>query len=133
MGYTSCHRPSWNIVKDNSWIDPVSRKFCSIGNGMPDYSNTTIWPYTDLIEHNLYMINNIRGGWCRTTPLWGRGLSTQETGEGSRLHDCRARNVTEAIMWHAYSKESDAFFAAKQFYNLPKSDRDAVIAFINAI
>ena len=133
MGCTSCHRPSWNIVKDNSWIDPVSRKFCSIGNGMPDYSNTTIWPYTDLIEHNLYMINNIRGGWCRTTPLWGRGLSTQETGEGSRLHDCRARNVTEAIMWHAYSKESDAFFAAKKFYNLPKSDRDAVIAFINAI
>lgn len=133
MGCTSCHRPSWTIKKDNSWIDPISRQFCSLGNGMPDYSNNVIWPYSDLVQHNLHLLNNVRTGWCRTTPLWGRGLSTQETGEGSRLHDCRARNVTEAIMWHAYSKESDAFFAAKQFYNLPKSDRDAVVAFINSI
>lgn len=133
MGCTGCHRPSWTIKQDNSWIDPVSRKFCSVGKGMPDYSNTKIWPYTDLVQHNLHMINNIRTGWCRTTPLWGRGLSIQETGSGDRLHDCRARNVKEAILWHAYSSESDAFHAAKQFYYLSKSDRDAVVAFINAI
>ena len=96
-------------------------------------AGTTIWPYTDLVQHRLSMMNDIRTGWCRTTPLWGRGLSIQETGEGSRLHDCRAHNVVEAIMWHAYSKESDAFFAANKFYHLPKADRDAVVAFINAI
>jgi CxxC motif-containing protein (DUF1111 family) len=133
MGCTACHRPSWTIRKDNSWIDPISRKYASLGNGMPDFSNTTIWPYTDLVQHQLHMANDIRTGWCRTTPLWGRGLSVQETGEGSRLHDCRARNVKEAIMWHAYSKESDAFASAQKFYNLSKSDRDAVVAFINAI
>lgn len=133
MGCTACHRPSWTIRKDNSWLDPITRKYASIGKGMPDFSNNTIWPYTDLVQHRLFMANNIRTGWCRTTPLWGRGLSIQETGEGSRLHDCRARNVIEAIMWHAYSKESDAFSCVKKFYNLQKADRDAVVAFINAI
>ncbi|MGN0216689.1 MAG: di-heme oxidoredictase family protein [Prevotella sp.] len=133
MGCTACHRPSWTIKKDESWIDPVSRKFCSLGNGMPDFSNTVIWPYTDLVQHRLYMANDIRMGWCRTTPLWGRGLSQQETGASDRLHDCRARNVEEAIVWHCYDKRSDAYHAAIQFYNLPKADRDAVVAFINAI
>ena len=133
MGCTACHRPSWTIKKDESWIDPVSRKFCSLGNGMPDFSNTVIWPYTDLVQHRLFMANDIRTGWCRTTPLWGRGLSQQETGASDRLHDCRARNVEEAIVWHCYDKRSDAYHAAIQFYNLPKADRDAVVAFINAI
>ena len=36
-------------------------------------------------------------------------------------------------MWHAYSKQSDAYFAAEKFYKLKKADRDAVVAFINAI
>ena len=49
------------------------------------------------------------------------------------LHDGRARNLTEAIMWHGYSRESDAFRSAEKFYNLPKEDRDAVVAFIRAI
>ncbi|HAT61596.1 MAG TPA: hypothetical protein DCS83_03470 [Prevotella sp.] len=132
-GCTRCHRPSWHIDKDNGWLDAISRKYCSIGKGMPDYSNTTIYPYTDLVQHRLHMANDIRTGWCRTTPLWGRGLSEQETGEGSRLHDDRARNVTEAIMWHCYSKESDAYPVAVNFYHASKSDRDAVIAFINSI
>jgi CxxC motif-containing protein (DUF1111 family) len=100
---------------------------------MVTYDNSVIWPYTDLVQHRLHMANDIRTGWCRTTPLWGRGLSQQETGKSDRLHDCRARNVIEAIMWHAYSKESDAYWAAKKFYYLSKKDRDAVVAFINAI
>lgn len=133
MGCTACHRPSWKIEKDNGWVDPVSKKFASIGNGLPDFSGNVIWPYTDLVQHRLYMINDIRTGWCRTTPLWGRGLSQQETGAADRLHDCRARNVEEAIVWHCYDKRSDAYNAAIKFYNLPKADRDAVVAFINAI
>jgi CxxC motif-containing protein (DUF1111 family) len=133
MGCTNCHRPSWTIKQGNSWLDPISRKYCSLGNGMPDYNNTVIWPYTDLVQHKLHMANDIRTGWCHTTPLWGRGLSTQETGSGDRLHDCRARNVEEAIVWHCYSKESDAYASAIKFYNLSKADRDAVVAFINAI
>lgn len=36
-------------------------------------------------------------------------------------------------MWHAYSKESDAYRSAEKFYNQPKEDRDAVVLFIDSI
>lgn len=74
-----------------------------------------------------------RTGWCRTTPLRGRGLSEQNTGAGDRLHDCRARNEVEAILWHGYSRESGTCGSARLFYELPKHDRDAVVAFLRAI
>ena len=51
----------------------------------------------------------------------------------ARLHDTRARNVIEAIMWHGYSTESDAYYTTQKFYELPKEDRDAIVEFINAI
>lgn len=86
-----------------------------------------------MLQHRLYMKNGIHGSWCRTTPLWGRGLSLVNTGAEDRLHDCRARNEIEAIMWHAYSKKSDAYWSAAKFYNLPKSDRDAVVKFLQSI
>ena len=54
-------------------------------------------------------------------------------GADDRLHDCRARNVIEAIMWHGYSKESEAYRATEKFYNLSKQERDAVVEFINSI
>ena len=69
----------------------------------------------------------------RNTPLWGRGLSSMLTGRSDRLHDCRARNVVEAIMWHCYSKNSQAYNSAVKFYNLPKADRDAVVMFLRSI
>lgn len=50
-----------------------------------------------------------------------------------RLHDCRARNEIEAIMWHGYSKNSQAYFAAAKFYKLSKKDRDCVVKFLRAI
>ena len=78
------------------------------------------------------MKNDIRTGWCRTTPLWGRGLSAKCTGADDRLHDCRARNVIEAIMWHG-AANSDARFTVEKFRKLNKSDRDAVVKFINSI
>lgn len=39
----------------------------------------------------------------------------------------------EAIMWHGYNKNSDAYFATQNFYKLSKTERDAVVAFIKAI
>lgn len=79
------------------------------------------------------MKNDIHGSWCRTTPLWGRGLSLINTGAEDRLHDCRARNEVEAIMWHAYSKQSHAYTSAEKFYNLSKEDRDALVKFLRSI
>ncbi len=142
MGCAQCHRPSWKTGKDNMWVD-ASVKAYADANGLvkdgdytkllPKYPNQTIWPYTDMVQHRLFMKNDIRTGWCRTTPLWGRGLSRQLTGADDRLHDCRARTVLEAIMWHGYSKQSDAYASTVKFYHLSKADRDAVIRFIESI
>ena len=128
LGCASCHRPSWETKTDNYWAPAIVA-----GKPLPRYENQTIWPYTDMIQHRLYMKNGIHGSWCRTTPLWGRGLSKANTGAEDRLHDDRARNVIEAIMWHGYSKKSDAYASTEKFYNLSKEDRDAVVEFINAI
>lgn len=132
IGCDYCHRPSWTTGPDNL-RDPNG--FFTSNDQMPRYPNQKIWPYTDMVQHKLHMVNDIRTGWCRTTPLWGRGLHRKATGDASdaRLHDTRARNVIEAIMWHGYSKESDAYYPTQQFYNLPKADRDAIVEFINAI
>lgn len=128
MGCANCHRPSWTTGSDNYWRPDVIA-----GKDLPKYPNQTIYPYSDFVQHRLYMINDIHNSWCRTTPLWGRGLSLANTGAQDRLHDCRARNEVEAIMWHGYSEESDAYQSAEKFYRLPKEDRDAVVKFLQSI
>ena len=128
MQCTACHRPKWNTGDDNYWTPNMIAD-----KPLPRYQNQTIYPYSDMIQHKLYMKNDIHGSWCRTTPLWGRGLSRMCTGAEDRLHDCRARNEVEAIMWHAYSKNSHAYASALKFYNLPKADRDAVVKFLQSI
>lgn len=130
IGCTSCHRPTWTTGSDN-FTDP-NLFFSTADSRLPRYSNQKIWPYTDMVQHRLYMENDIRTGWCRTTPLWGRGLSEKCTGASDRLHDCRARNVIEAIMWHGNS-ESDARNTVEKFRELNKEDRDAIVRFIESI
>ena len=127
-GYASCHKPSWKTGDDNY----VTSKYLA-DKKLPRYQNQTIYPYSDFVQHKLYMMNDIHGSWCRTTPLWGRGLSYVNTGAEDRLHDCRARNEVEAIMWHCYSKKSHAYSAAMNFYKAPKSERDAVVKFLRSI
>ena len=138
IGCAQCHRPSWKTGEDNMWVDAATKAYAqSIGRNpadmLPKYPHQTIWPYTDMVQHRLFMKNDIRTGWCRTTPLWGRGLSRQLTGADDRLHDCRARTVLEAIMWHGYSKQSDAYRATEKFYHLTKEEREAIIKFIESI
>ena len=128
IGCASCHRPSWTTGDDNYWTPDVIKD-----RPLPRYPNQKIYPYSDFVQHRLFMVNDIHNSWCRTTPLWGRGLSLVNTGSQDRLHDCRARNEIEAIMWHAYSKQSDAYWSAEKFYNLPKADRDAVVKFLQSI
>jgi CxxC motif-containing protein (DUF1111 family) len=69
--------------------------------------NRTIRPYTDLLLHD--MGDGLADGrrefdagerdW-RTPPLWGIGLRGKVNGNSQLLHDGRARNVAEAILWH---------------------------------
>ncbi len=132
LGCDYCHRPTWTTGADEL-RDPNG--FFTSNEQMPRYPYQKIWPYTDMVQHKLCMENDIRTGWCRTTPLWGRGLHRKATGDMSdaRLHDTRARDVIEAVMWHGYSKQSDAYEVTQKFYNLPTEDRDAIVAFLNAI
>lgn len=128
IGCANCHRPSWKTGSDNYWTPNMIA-----GKKLPRYANQTIYPYSDMMQHKLYMVNDIHGSWCRTTPLWGRGLAATNGSGVERLHDCRARNEVEAIMWHAYSKNSHAYNSALKFYNLSKADRDAVVMFLRSI
>jgi CxxC motif-containing protein (DUF1111 family) len=123
MGCITCHRPSWTTGSDNYTGDPL------VAGKLPRYPNQKIWPYSDFLQHRLDMKNNIRTGWCRTTPLWGRGLSEKCTGAGDHLHDMRARNYNEAIMWHG----GDAKEFKERYRQLSKEDREAVIEFLKAI
>ena len=130
IGCQYCHRAKWQTKDDNLWSPSI---LTTKNLNLPTYKNQTIYPYTDMVQHRLFMKNGIHGSWCRTTPLWGRGLSKINTGAEDRLHDCRARNEIEAIMWHAYSKNSDAYASTLKFYNLPKADRDAIVKFLQSI
>lgn len=132
IGCAYCHRPSWTTGDDN-FYDP-NGFFTKGDSRLPRYPNQTIWPYSDLVQHKLHMENDIRTGWCRTTPLWGRGLHQMCTGSATadRLHDNRARNVIEAIMWHGNTK-SDARMTVEKFRNLSKAERDAIVKFIDSI
>lgn len=130
IGCAYCHRPSWT-TGDDEVRDPA--RFFK-GDELPRYPNQKIWPYTDMVQHKLCMVNDIRTGWCRTTPLWGRGLHKKVNGTTTddRMHDCRARTTLEAIMWHG-APQSDARYTVEEFRKLSKPERDAIVKFIDSI
>ena len=70
-----------------------------------------------------------RGNEWRTTPLWGIGLQRTVNGHTFFLHDGRARNVKEAILWHGGEGEA----SKRLFMKMKKSDREALIKFVNSL
>lgn len=99
----------------------------------PELSNQTIHPFTDLLLHDMgpgladgredFLAS---GSEWRTPPLWGVGLIDEVNEHQFLLHDGRARGFAEAILWHGGEAE-----AAREFFrNLPKADRDALIAYL---
>ncbi|MFR9496446.1 MAG: di-heme oxidoredictase family protein [Rikenellaceae bacterium] len=123
MSCDACHRPSWTTGADDYVGD------ADMVGKLPTYPYQKIWPYSDMLQHNLGMVNNIRTGWCRTTPLWGRYLNLVANGESSHLHDMRARNYEEAIMWH----KGQGKYSSDQFRKLSAEDRAAVVKFLQSI
>ena len=103
---------------------------------LPQLANQTFHAYTDLLIHD--MGEGLSDGrpdyqaepreW-RTPPLWGLGLSEIVTGSKSMLHDGRAANATEAILWHG----GEAEVSRDAFRNMLKADRDALLRFLNSI
>jgi CxxC motif-containing protein (DUF1111 family) len=65
----------------------------------------------------------------RTPPLWGIGLSETVNGAGAFLHDGRARNFTEAILWH----DGEARVSREAFRGMTKEDREALLAFLASL
>ena len=99
-------------------------------------SNQTIFPYTDLLLHDMgdALADNrpdylATGNEWRTPPLWGIGLFNTVNGHTQYLHDGRARNLTEAILWHGGEAES----SKNEFKALAKTEREQLLAFLNSL
>jgi len=50
-------------------------------------------------------------------------------GHGELLHDGRARNIAEAILWHGGQAEA----SREMFRALPKADREALVKFVSSL
>ncbi|EPN7876152.1 di-heme oxidoreductase family protein [Vibrio vulnificus] len=120
-GCESCHKQTVKTAKREA---------------LPVLSEQTIHPYTDLLLHDMgpgladnrpeYLAN---GQEWRTPPLWGIGYTQEVNDHTYFLHDGRARNLMEAVLWHGGEAE-----AAKQnVLKMSAKERDALIAFLNSL
>jgi CxxC motif-containing protein (DUF1111 family) len=121
IGCTGCHKPKFvtGDVPDQ-----------------PHLSHQLIWPYTDLLLHDMgegladhRPDGDASGRQWRTAPLWGIGLTETVNGHTLFLHDGRARNITEAILWHGGEGQA----SRDKFVKLSKEDRQRLIAFVNSL
>jgi CxxC motif-containing protein (DUF1111 family) len=103
---------------------------------LPELENQIFHPFTDLLLHDMGKDladnrpdNLASGSEWRTPPLWGIGLFQTVNGHNRLLHDGRARGPAEAILWHGGEAEA----AKEAFRNAPKTDRDALVAFLNSL
>lgn len=120
-GCESCHRATFTTTEssDKPWL-----------------SKLTIHPFTDLLVHDMgpgladgRADFDASGSEWRTAPLWGIGLQKTVNGHTLLLHDGRARNVTEAILWHGGEAEK----SQKAFLKMSKAEREALLAFIDSL
>ncbi|WP_245308563.1 di-heme oxidoredictase family protein [Aurantimonas sp. 22II-16-19i] len=120
-GCTACHTPKFVTSK-----------------AAPDKAQRfqLIWPYSDFLLHDMgegladhRPVGDASGSEWRTQPLWGIGLTETVNGHTLFLHDGRARNLAEAILWHGGEAEAarDAYAA------MDKADRDALHRFLESL
>lgn len=105
-------------------------------DGFPELSNQLIHPYTDLLLHDMGegLADNhpgfiAEGHEWRTAPLWGIGLVKTVNGHTRFLHDGRARNLMEAVLWHGGEAEQ----AKQSVLAMDKTERDALIDFLESL
>lgn len=99
-------------------------------------SNQEIRPFTDLLLHDMgegladgRPDFEASGSEWRTAPLWGIGLFETVNGHSYYLHDGRARNLMEAILWHGGEAEA----AKNKVLKMRSSDREALIKFLKSL
>ena len=117
IGCAACHRPSFVTRADAAALP----------------SAQTIWPYTDLLLHDMGEgLADSRpeglasGRQWRTAPLWKSAAARVANEPAFMLHDGRARGIKEAIVWHG----GEGLAARDAFTALPRSERDLLIAFV---
>ncbi len=104
--------------------------------GMPEVEGQYIWPYTDLLLHDMgdeladgRPTYDADGNEWRTAPLWGIGMIPSVNSHNALLHDGRARGVAEAVLWHGGEAEQ----ARDNFKALSASDRAALVRFVESL
>lgn len=118
----ACHRPSY-VTREG----PFPRLTT------PALSGQTIWPYTDLLLHDMgkgladgrpdFLAS---GQQWRTPPLWGIGLIPDVNGHTRLLHDGRARGPMEAVLWH----DGEAKPAKDAVLKMGAAERAALVKFL---
>lgn len=125
LGCEGCHKASWRTGQ--SAVSAVSAAV----------SHQTIWPYTDLLLHDMgpgladhIVEGEASGQQWRTPPLWALGQVKAVGGEAAGyLHDGRARSVTEAILWHG----GEAQTARDAWAALPAQARHELLEFLGSL
>lgn len=119
-GCTACHTPTLETGDSD----------------IPALAHQTIHPYTDLLLHDMgpgladgRPDGEATGSEWRTAPLWGIGLVDTVNGHTRFLHDGRARNLSEAILWHGGEAEK----AQQRFRKMPRVDREALLAYLESL
>ncbi|MFJ2338505.1 di-heme oxidoredictase family protein [Pseudomonas protegens] len=120
-GCQSCHTPSFTTAADAA---------------EPELANQVIRPYSDLLLHDMgegladhRTEFKASGRDWRTAPLWGIGLTETVSGHTQFLHDGRARNLMEAVLWHGGEAEG----AKQQVLTFNAQQRAALLAFLNSL
>lgn len=121
VGCIACHTPKF-----------VTHRL----DGQAEQSFQLIWPYTDMLLHDMGdgLADRVPEGralgreW-RTPPLWGIGLTQAVSGHTEFLHDGRARSLLEAIVWHG----GEAKAARDRVVGLSPPDRAALIKFLESL
>jgi CxxC motif-containing protein (DUF1111 family) len=106
------------------------------GAAIESLAGQRIHPFTDLLLHDMGdgLADDKRDGQAtptewRTPPLWGIGLFKVVNGHTRYLHDGRARNLHEAILWHG----GEAARAQRRFVRATRADREALLAFLASL
>lgn len=121
LGCASCHQPTLTTGEFPTF---------------PPLAHQTIHPYTDLLLHDMgaQLADNrpdyeATGQEWRTPPLWGIGLVEKVNGHSTLLHDGRARNLLEAILWHG----GEAQTAKEAVQKLSAPEREALLQFLKTL
>ncbi len=121
IGCAACHIPT-----SRTGVHPT----------IPALSQQHIRPYTDLLLHDMgegladgQPDFEASGREWRTPPLWGIGLIETVNEHTYYLHDGRARDLTEAILWH----DGEGRGSRDRFLELSSDERERLLRFLRSL